>query len=657
MKFTPFVARLSTLVALLSLASACPEETTEPKVEEQLNTTPLDAKEICGLYQAYYDNGNLCVQASVKSAADYDSAVLSRTCRPGSEGRVWAEDLLASHAAGRVKIDWGLAHKCIDESRNLRKSNPGYKLVQNKAWQDLRDGACTTFFAGITADGQACTQDWDCTADSTCASDTPFVGEPVCLKSAGVDQACSAYHGCAKGLYCGNGNTCLYQHEDGQSCDPNLSGDDCLSGSCNDNGSCDPSAAPLKEFGEACGDDEECGGDCAKCRPEAAGAASTCRLYGADGDYCRDQKDCLYDLGCVNNVCGTEPKDARCGSTVQALCDPGLDCIATENCANFADATSCNAHSPTCSFDTDYNTCSAVEGICTVSSDRPTSGACLYGYICADHYYCADGSCTALAALDGACSADGSTAPFCDSDLTCRNNVCVYPCEFNQDCASDQYCDEDGVCQAQVPAACTDSVQCPDNNYCNIPEDHCVGLEDATTCNATDGCTYAQTPVCDMASDCSAFTDATSCNAAPGCQFDSAGGSCVPACYFHDGDQSACEAFGGCVYDPGSAYCDPSCSTLTQSACEAEASCAYRIDEACEVVGGLVGTCDAQLAVGAACEDSDQCLSGDCADDGSGNTRCAVELSGCNRDTAYVLDVFLFGLLIVAGGRRRCQGR
>ena len=567
MKFQFAAMRVSAVLSLAILATACPEEKVEPPADT-INTTPLTVTEICGLYNSQNDNGDLCVQASVKSALDYDAATLSRNCRPGTDGRVWAEDLLASLSAGRVKIDWGLAHKCLDESRSMRKNNPGYMLVQDQAWDDLATGACTEFFAGITPDGQMCSQDWDCADGSACASDSPFEGTAVCLKAAGVDEQCGDYHSCDTGLYCGPANSCLTQLADGANCDSDLSGDDCLSGSCGDDGKCAPTAV-LKDFGEACTDDDECGGDCAKCRPASDGAATTCMIFGARGDYCRDWNDCLNDLGCTNHVCGTVGAGQGCGGATQALCDAGLSCIPTENCASFADEASCNAHSPTCAFDSQNNACSASQGQCTADSALPATGSCLYGYVCAEHHFCAGGTCTALATEGQSCSEAGSPNPYCDTGLSCLNGSCIVPCEFNEDCSNSQFCADDGSCQAQNLSECHASNECPESQYCDLPEDTCTGLDEAT-CGTTSGCAYSA----------------------------------------DDAD---------CLPSPA-----------------------------------LVGPCKAQLEVGAICGDSGQCLSGDCADDGTGATRCAVELSGCNRDADFLRDVFLFGtVLVLMGGRRR----
>ncbi len=647
--------------ALFLLAVAgCPEETTtNPKVEPEGNSTPLTAFEICTIHESHAQFGSLCSNFPLKTGADLDAEELARSCRPGTGGRLFAEDLLDSLAGGRVSFDWVLTHECLDASRAMRSGGPGHSLVQDKAWATLRDGACTEFFKGVTPDGEFCKEDWDCLEGSACASDSPFSGTAVCLKNAGVDEACGDWHFCADGLYCDSGS-CLLQKQDGGFCDPELYGDDCLSASCSDSGRCDPSPPPTqtKEFGEPCIEDEECGGSCAKCRADSLGGPKSCQVLGAAGNYCRDWMDCLDDLGCSDGVCGTATAGAICGNSVETLCDPGLYCLPTVPCGLYnGDEVGCGANSPTCQYDADYGECTSVQGVCTLEADLPASGACLHDYICALSSYCDAGTttCQPLASEGDLCSEDGVAAPFCTSPLACVASACTLLCEYNEDCTSDEYCDDAGFCQPRVPFSCTDDVQCPGDHYCRIDADPCAA-QDLTACDKISGCAYAEYELCEFASDCAAYSDdGAACQQQPGCRYDVDGASCAPSCYWFDGDAEGCAQQEGCAYLADYDYCDPSCAGYDgdEQGCSAIATCSFEIVKACELVETLAGSCTAQLDTGVLCESGAECLSGDCSEDPGGDMRCAVQLSGCDRDAGFVREAFLFGFVFVFGRRLR----
>ncbi|MFH1811619.1 MAG: hypothetical protein ABIJ09_22960 [Pseudomonadota bacterium] len=643
-------------LALATLLAACPETKVQPNPIEP-PAQPLTAVEICAIYESQANFSGLCVNGPLKTGASFSDAELARSCRPGTEGRVWAEDLLASLRESRVAIDWKLARQCLTSSRSLRSGNPGHSLIQSKEWNALKDGACTAFFKGITADGQACVQDWDCTDGSSCQSDTPFApGGAVCLKPAGVDQACGDYHSCSDATYCNNG-TCLLKKEDGGRCDPNLYGDDCLSASCSDAGRCDPSPEPLLDYEAPCTSDDACGGDCAKCRPAAAGGPLACRILGAAGDYCRDWLDCLDDLGCTGNVCGTVGASQRCGGTVQALCNPDLFCIPTINCAQYSgDETACVANAPICAYDSDYQECSSVEGVCTEASDLPSTGACLHGYICQLGSYCHSSGCRALALENETCAEDGVAAAYCNSGLSCVNSRCMYLCEYNEDCQPGEFCGADGLCQARAPFACADSSECPASSYCRIPGDPCAG-QSPQICNKIEGCAVVDEGRCDFVSDCAAFSgDGTGCGQQVGCRYDPPSQSCAPVCYFFDGDATGCSG-AGCIYDDFYGYCDPVCGQYPDDAtsCAAQTTCTYSIVQVCELSQTVTGQCIPLLGTGEECASSEQCQSGDCGyDEDTDSNRCAVELAGCYRDTSFVREAFLFGTVFVfARGLRR----
>jgi len=623
---------LAPVVLLLVPLLGCPPEVTDDPDEPQAE--PMTVMDICLMYLAESEiNGGsgLCTQAKVITGLDLDSAAVATGCRPGTGARTWSEDLMAAVAAGRVTIDWNLAHECVNASRDMRQTHPGYVVATSGEWSSLRDGACKNFYTGAVADGGSCEDDWDCLDGSFCYSDNPFTpGSTQCLKPAASGQPCGTYRGCAEGLSCDDtSGLCITLAANGEPCDPANYGDDCQSGVCGDPiNNCLAPPEPIAQ-GQPCTEEDTCANGCGMCKPASAGAPLTCEMMGKSGDYCRDWNDCLWDLGCVNNACGTVGDGQNCGSVSQALCEPGLSCVPPVNCSMYAgDQTTCENEAPICAYDANYGDCSAVEGICTGA--LPTSGPCLHALYCGEGFYCqpSSGNCEALATENAACSDDGTTAPPCYYDFYCVDGSCKTLCEYNEDCGGGQFCSDEGNCEAFHTDSCSTSTQCVDGQYCAIPEASCDGLDEGT-CGSTPDCAWTPlaTPVCSSVTDCLAY----------------------------DGDQTACEAAGGCVYDLASGYCDPStdCGTLDQTACGAEPACVLSVGN-CDATGSCMGL----LAVGEECIDSEQCASGDCNSDDTGVDRCAVELSGCDNHGDYVRSVFLFGgVWILARGLRRRRSK
>ncbi|MBJ80089.1 MAG: hypothetical protein CMH60_02105 [Myxococcales bacterium] len=643
------------VLGFLLCFSGCSSDLLNPNNEDlnpQEELQPLSVEELCIIYLSKNDNSNLCVDGFVGTGLDYTQDEIDNRCRPGTSARVWAEDLHDSITQERVRIDIAMARNCLDSSRELRQTVSGRLLAKSSEWNLLQQNACERFYQAGQNEGDICHFDWDCPTETSCASAAPWTeGGARCLKPAQLGAACSSYRGCGTGLGCEEG-ICVALLTDGEACDPYNFGSECASGYCDEATSkCgQPEAAPeYKSEGEECLDATECDPErCMLCKPANIGAISTCQSAGGQGDYCRAHEDCSSDLGCTNFKCTSLDEGQACGPN-DGMCKAEYSCIPEILCYEFdGDQESCAAQS-ICLYDETSGYCDAVQGRC---STLPESGACKFGYACAASTYCdpATTTCLARAATGASCSADGQSGPPCAAGNTCEDGVCKANCEFDEDCGDGSYCDENYYCQSHNLTACETNMACGDDKYCDLPGDECGYYTDQETCGADNTCQFVDQYACQMTTDCAGIVAAEVCTADSSCTWLADYSACRPACWAHDGNQSACEEAGSCVYG-SNGYCDPDCSTYEdESTCSANPTCTYKNVGYCQSVPG---TCLEKLAVGETCESSSACQSGDCSQADDGQMRCAVELSGCNRDADFLKLAFLYGGFLFLRRRRK----
>lgn len=615
---------------------------------------PMTAQELCALYENYNQNGNLCTTGSAKSAVDLSADALRAACRPGTEGYVWAEDLLEAIGNKRVSIDWAMSRDCLSKARELRAANAGYLLLDatttaGTQWQALENGVCKDFFKGAVTEGGNCVDEWDCVAGTVCGSKTPWEPNSArCYAPGTAGAECQAYLGCADGFGCKNG-TCSTLLAEGATCDPDVGHEDCASGYCEPEGFCSPEAAELAALGEPCATFEDCDGGCVSCRSAGPGGAKTCQLPGTQGAFCQAADDCLAELGCLNGKCGALASGAPC--TGEVPCATSLTCTPTFNCLAFDGNPDACAETGVCAYDDTQGWCDPTEGICT---RLPTDGECAFDLYCATGFVCDGGKCVAMASEGAACN---DVAP-CSAPFQCINSACALPCASNVDCASGEYCDSAaGACTA-LPVGSCNAATCAEGTTC---------VDTGTICTSYQA-------------------DTAACNADPRCSYEAAACTFSFDCLALDGDEAACGAAGPCLYDPESGWCDPdpavSCDEYTGNAADCASAPGCAVTSGCAIKGWLCfGTgaecerpgcgwdastgqcvkleaeCVAQKEVGETCNvdlSGADCQSGDCSADDEDVYRCAVSLSrGCNRDAGFVHLVFLFGAVWGVWRRKR----
>src|SRR5690606_19083864 len=91
------------------------------KPKQQEPAVPLATLELCAMYlsqdlnyfrfQSDDIDTVLCAVMPTHTALELSAAEVEYQCRPGTNGRIWADGLLAAEAAGRVDIDWRMARE------------------------------------------------------------------------------------------------------------------------------------------------------------------------------------------------------------------------------------------------------------------------------------------------------------------------------------------------------------------------------------------------------------------------------------------------------------------------------------------------------------------------------------------------------------------
>lgn len=169
--------------------------------------------------------------------------------------------------------------------------------------------------------------------------------------------------------------------------------------------------------GTACESDEECGD------------GEFCDESGFCAPGCGDDADCPEGQTCQDNVCAG------------LACAEDADCPEDQFCDEALEA---------CDFG-----CRDDEG-------------------CEDGQICLDNSCTEGCREDGDCLA----GTYCEEETS----ACEQGCRSDDECLEDESClpveiDEEGtVRQRCVPTPCSQDVDCPDAEFCDIPEDADEGV-------------------------------------------------------------------------------------------------------------------------------------------------------------------------------------
>jgi len=421
----------------------------------------LDAADICALYYSYAFNQNLCREASLGSALDFSDHALSITCRPGAPARLWAEELLAAEAAGRILIDWELVRSCLVSSRAMRADSNAAALLDQQAWSDLQQGACHDFYQGAQAADEPCVHSWDCVDGLGCYSDDPYSVDSLrCQPPAGLNDQCQDdFFPCGADLYCSSSNRCSSKLSTGADCSSNST---CLSGLCSN----DRCASMPIDAGESCGSyGNRCAGECMTCRRLSASDPSTCERRAARGEFCGSDADCQSDLECIDSACGSWSEGSACGFQSGHPCDPGLHCVPEQDCASLT-RNMCSTAGPTCTFNTDDG-CVTAQGTCV--SELPSLGTCLFSSACAPGYCCSPTfvTCQPCGEIGESCSQDGLALPICAPELRCEGGSCVLPCELREDCPGSTYCNTStGECVDFTPGSCSSDAQCQRDQYC-----------------------------------------------------------------------------------------------------------------------------------------------------------------------------------------------
>ncbi|MBI4701072.1 MAG: hypothetical protein HY744_07930 [Deltaproteobacteria bacterium] len=471
---------------------------------------------------------------------------------------------------------------------------------------------------GVQTPAGKCDGKGGCTSggQSACSPYTCNLAGTACLAQCGGDGDCAA------GFYCWGGQ-CVKKKTSGQSC---AGAKECQSGYCVDGlccagpcvGACDGCNLPAYE------------GSC-KLRAKGSPGSPSCGAYLCSGQgaacpaSCASDEDCATGYYCdqAKECVALKPDGAWCLSQHECLSAHCVDSYCCEqDCAGACDA--CNlgggkgsckpvakgsAGSPSCA---PYK-CDGQSGACASS--------CASDGDCAGGYYCDEGNnCVPFKALGVACA----------QGKECLSGFCVdgYCCE--QACAG--ACDGcnlmgyEGTCKlrgkgaggspscapykcdgqsASCPKSCQEGGDCAGGYYCNGAKE-CKALEpDAAPCLGHHECQSAH------------CIDGYCCD-----------GACAEPC-------DACNLGGKqgtCALVPQGAAGSPSCapyrcggqSGACASSCASDGDCAqgYYCDGA--------NKCVPFKALGVACAQGKECLSGICVDGYCCDGACGGACDACN---------------------------
>ena len=284
-------------------------------------------------------------------------------------------------------------------------------------------------------DGRACQSGADCL--------TGYCRDNVCCHEpcAGTCRACNLP---------GQAGDCLFvvNEEDGDSCSGNRacdaggscklllaqgcsSGDECLSGACQDSVCCD----------------SDCSGTCRACNLNGH-EGSCAKVVLADDDTCTGDKTCNTAGDCLLKLGEGCAQGSQC---VDGYCKDGV-------CCNEACMGTCRA----CDLPGNAGTCKGVSGgddgdTCTGNNTCSAVGACLLrnGKGCADMGQCASGHCR-----DGFCCDQACSGPCLQCNLNTGLCGAVSSGEDPDSCAGESSCDHEGRCKLKLAQGCASADEC-----------------------------------------------------------------------------------------------------------------------------------------------------------------------------------------------------
>ncbi len=253
-------------------------------------------------------------------------------------------------------------------------------------------------------------------------------------------------------------------------------------------------------------------------------------------------------------------------------------------------------------------------GVCFADVDcAPRGSRCIKTNQTGD--VCVAGSCVAPAPLGADCSTNQLCVPgaYCVQSMAggyvCQSGAMGAPCQGTYQCDGGLYCDANNTCRPVVPnnGTCTDDSQCPPGLQC-VGDDlngsgtcRAVNMVNAPCDNACAGCLYCDVPDTTQLGTCQMLPGTgQSCTSQGRCadSFDVRCDDTNNMCVSRGGDNDPCTKNGG--------------------------ECRFGFFCTADVNGGTTGVCAAALAPGGTCNDSQQCASGLCVDDGNGSRACAA---------------------------------
>ena len=324
-----------------------------------------------------------------------------------------------------------------------------------------------------------------------------------------------------------------------------------------------------------------------------AGQADAARPDGSLG--------CLSGAACDDgNACnGVETCDAGvCLAGTPLRCDDGVACTVdtcgAAGCTHTPSDVSCTAAAGgRCDAATgcQYATCTSA----TCSSDGCTAASCsgdtcLRTSSCAAGTMCCAGACVAAGCDDGnPCTAD-----------SCGGSGCANAADTSAACSDGNVCTTGDSCSAAGSCVGGNPVSCDDGNPCTDD-----------TCAAGGGCAFVpNNAACD---------DGSACTSADAC----AAGACAGGARLSCDDGNPCTTDGcnpstGCVFPPFSGSCDDGNPCTTGEMCVlglcgggSATVCPATVDFCRRSVCLATTGCTTEDAVGARCDDLDECTRAD----------------------------------------------
>jgi hypothetical protein len=531
----------------------------------------------------------------------------------------------------------------------------------------LTTQACAPF----TCAGNFC--QGGCTIDSQCAAGN-YCAPPNCLEQKKQGDACTANNQCSSNICvdgvccnttCGGGNV-----NDCQAC--NLTG---TVGTCTPR----PASTTCRASAGGCDLVETCDGRAVTCPSDSFQLASfvcraascsngvgtlaencpgggpacpsletvTCSPFACDATACRTS--CTLDTHCtVNFYCssgGCLPKKAV-----------GLSCTAGNQCTSgsCADGVCCNAAcTGQCeACDVTPGTCTAVTGAprgsrpACASDGSACSGSCngtlrTSCFLPGASTQCTFASCTSgVATLQAFCNGTGSCpanqTQNC-SPFSCGPTACFATCSIDVQCAAGFYC-AGGVCAPKLTGgtACVSSNQCTSgfcvdgvccDAACSGQCEACDVPDSVGACTAVTGDPRGGRPACltDNASNCGGTCDGALRSS---CTYPGVGVVCRQASCASDVAvlPTFCNGAGSCPAEIRQ-ECNPFACNSAGTACAGDCT----LDSHCSASESCsAGVCVPKGAIGNACAEGNDCVSGVCVDGYCCDSPCTGQCEACD---------------------------